>query len=313
MILYRWQGDARNFGDELNTLLWPDLLPGFFDDDPSAQFLGIGSVLDGRHPPDRLKLVAGSGYGGYEPPPMLDETWRILWVRGPHTARRIGLPAALGLGDPAALLPCVRPIAAQPGVTIGFMPHFESAGHGAWHAVAALAGLRLIDPRDDPAAIVQAIAGCRVLVSEALHGVIVADAVRVPWVAIRPLAGIHRAKWQDWAETMGVRLAFRPLPASTLLEQAQVSALTRWHAGRTLISRHAERLREVGTRRFLARAAAALAAAARQSPQLSADAALARCQDRMLSCLDGLTRGGVPPRPQHAAEPACLHRAAESA
>ena len=46
MQLFAWEGDARNFGDELNRLLWPRLLPDFFDDDPAELFLGIGSVLD---------------------------------------------------------------------------------------------------------------------------------------------------------------------------------------------------------------------------------------------------------------------------
>jgi succinoglycan biosynthesis protein ExoV len=61
--LYRWHDGVGNFGDELNTLLWPRLLPGFFDDDPAELFLGIGSVLDSRHPATAMKLVAGAGYG----------------------------------------------------------------------------------------------------------------------------------------------------------------------------------------------------------------------------------------------------------
>ncbi len=105
MQLYRWQGKTRNFGDELNTLIWPRLLPDFFDDDPAEVFLGIGSILDARHAADAVKLAAGAGYGGYEPLPALDASWVIHWVRGPRTARLLGLPESRGLGDPAMLLP----------------------------------------------------------------------------------------------------------------------------------------------------------------------------------------------------------------
>jgi succinoglycan biosynthesis protein ExoV len=208
VLLYRWCGDERNFGDELNCLLWPRLLPDFFDDDAAILFLGIGSVLDARHPEGAVKLVAGAGYGGYESSPALDARWVIHWVRGPRTARLLGLPSVYGLGDPAALLPIQR---AHGGRNIGFVPHFESLGRGAWAEAALAAGITLIDPRDDPEAIIAAIGTCRLLLSEAMHGAIVADAMRVPWIALRPLVAVHRAKWHDWADTVGIR---GPVPAA---------------------------------------------------------------------------------------------------
>jgi succinoglycan biosynthesis protein ExoV len=178
--LYRWQGAARNFGDELNTLLWPRLLPGFFDDDPAELFLGIGSVLDSRHPLPAVKLVAGAGYGGYQPPAALDANWVVHWTRGPRTARRLGLPAACGIGDPAMLIPLTGGTRAAEGQSVGFMPHFETATRGDWAAATEAAGIDLIDPRGDPDTIIAAIGRCRLLISEALHGTIVADALRVP-------------------------------------------------------------------------------------------------------------------------------------
>ena len=288
MILYRWRGAACNFGDELNLLLWPHLLPDFFDDDPATSFLGIGSVLDQRHSPRALKLVAGSGYGGYEATPMLDDSWIIHWVRGRRTAATLGLPAALALGDPAVLLPKALGLAAASGQDVGFMPHFESAGWGAWQAVADMAGCKLIDPRDPPPQILQAIGRCRLLLSEALHGVIVADALRVPWVAIQPLARVHQAKWWDWADTMELRPRFRRLPASTVLEWAATSRLSRFHTTRTWLAGMQPRLAKIQSDRLLAGATEALARAAKASPQLSADKALQRCQARMLDAVDAI-------------------------
>jgi len=284
MILYQWRGRYANFGDELNSLLWPRLLPGFFDTDPAVHFLGIGSVLDGRHKAAGLKLVAGAGYGGYEPPPRLDANWIIHWVRGPLSARCLGLEPALGLGDPAALLPLAGVPVGPRGNAIGFMPHFESLAYGAWPRAAAAAGITLIDPRQDVQSVIAAIRHCRVLLSEAMHGVIVADALRVPWVAIEPLAAVHRPKWFDWADSLDLEIEFRRLPASSLPEWLQVSGLASFHTGRQWLRGLSGRLVSVAADRMVQRAAA-LRQAAATTPQLSSDTALHRSQDRMMAAL----------------------------
>jgi succinoglycan biosynthesis protein ExoV len=284
--LYHWSGAARNFGDELNTLLWPRLLPGFFDDDPAERFLGIGSVLDARHDAGAVKLVAGTGYGGYRAPPTLDTNWIIHWVRGPLTARQLSLPEACGLGDPAMLLP--GPCAG--GLSIGFMPHFESLERGAWVEAAHAAGITLIDPRGDPSAILASIGACRVMLSEAMHGVIVADAMRVPWIALRPLVSIHRAKWQDWAGALGLRLRFQLLAASSLAERLHASPLAAPRRCRHLLDLAHPTLHAAARRRFIEQAARSLTAAAASAPQLSTATALDRCRTRMLDRLDALRR-----------------------
>jgi succinoglycan biosynthesis protein ExoV len=287
VILYHWRGASSNFGDELNTILWPRLLPDFFDSNPAVRFLGIGSVLDQRHPAQPVKLVAGSGYGGYERKPRLSENWIIHWVRGPRTAATLGLPPALGLGDPAILVPGAVGLPAANGDDIGYMPHFESAARGAWRQAADRAGVRLIDPRDKPDDILRAIGRCKLLMSEALHGVIVADAMRVPWIPIRPLVRDHRPKWRDWADTMDLRPRFRALTASTPSEWAgtiRQGWLDQSLAGWTLEP-------------LVARAAEALRQAASTPPHLSAETALDRCQSRMLEAVHAIRRAPLRPSP----------------
>jgi succinoglycan biosynthesis protein ExoV len=297
MRLYHWQGHARNFGDELNTLLWPALLPDFFDDDAREIFLGIGSVLDSRHPAATRKIVAGAGYGGYQAPPVIDGNWAIHWVRGPRTARRLGLPTDCGIGDPASLMDhdlvaAMLGPALGMGATerrdVGFMPHFETAGRGSWQRTAAQAGMVMIDPRDQAAAVLAAITRCRLLVSEALHGVIVADALRVPWVAIAPFAPIHAAKWDDWAAAMSIGIDFETLPPSSFGEQLRLSGVGGGRVARSLIDRNEHRLQAVAADRFAERAATALARAARATPRLTDDHALARSRERMRIALEGV-------------------------
>ncbi|HVZ06370.1 polysaccharide pyruvyl transferase family protein [Rhodopila sp.] len=337
MILYHWRGHAPNFGDELNTLLWPALLPDFFDGEPATRLLGIGSVLDSRHPPQATKVVAGAGYAGYERKPLLDESWIIHWVRGPLTAAVLGLPADLALGDPAMLLPLAMPCpvprysvpqhsvprrpvvrrlpdvsfpaasfptapfpggpfpggpfpggpvaGAQPAV--GFMPHFESLQRGPWDRAAGMAGVTLIDPREPPQAVMAAIARCDVLLSESLHGAIIADALRIPWVPLRPLAAIHRDKWHDWAATLDVTLRSEHLPATCGAEWLTVRGFCQRHRIRRLLSRHRDELNGLWPNRFLDMAAQALQRAATAEAHLSSDTALDRAQSRML---DAVTR-----------------------
>ncbi len=294
MKLYVWRGETTNFGDELNRLLWPALLPGFFDEDESAIVLGIGSVLDCRHAPDAMKIVLGAGYGGYEGPPRIDRSWALHWVRGPMTAALLGIDPALGCGDPAMLWPFAAPLQAPAGKPparqdagrIGFMPHFESLVRGAWTEAAAAAGVRLIDPRADPRVVLAEIASCDRLVTEAMHGAIMADTLRVPWIAVRPLAAVHRAKWQDWAGALGMTIRFQQLPPSSPREWASVSRL----ASRRPVRGTLRLLAECGSRRLLERAADALRRIAAGPGQLSGLAALQRSQERMLTCLEAARR-----------------------
>jgi succinoglycan biosynthesis protein ExoV len=290
VILYQWRGSHRNFGDELNSLLWPRLLPEFFDQNAAVRFLGIGSILDDRHDAGAVKLVAGSGYGGYQPQIVLDKTWVVHWVRGKRTARLLGLPLELGIGDPASLVPLAGLTPAREDRDVGFIPHFESAARGAWQEVATKAGATLIDPRDDPLAVIAAIGKCRMVMSEALHGVIVADALRVPWIAIRPLAPIHRPKWFDWAETLDVSVEFNHLLPSSALERAHLSHLARFHLGRRVLHHQAARLRGIAGQRHIDRAALALRAIARSEPQLSRGALLEEAQVRMMEAISALRR-----------------------
>ncbi len=299
MRLYYWRDTARNFGDELNPLLWPRLLPDFFDDDSTEIFLGIGSVLDSRHPAAARKIVAGAGYGGYQTSATLDSSWTVHWVRGPRTAHQLALPPGCGIGDPASLID--RDLAAamtgpdwESGCRvsdhIGFMPHYQTAERGDWARAAEEAGLVLIDPRDDPRAVLAAIARCRMLVSEAMHGVIVADALRVPWVAAAPLMPIHRAKWDDWGSAMGIAVVFEALTPSSFAEQLRLTRFAEGRVGRRLIG-HGERpLRAVAHDRFAERAATALRCAAQKPPRLTTDTALDRSRDRMRTALEGVRR-----------------------
>jgi succinoglycan biosynthesis protein ExoV len=269
------------------------LLPDFFDDDPQELFIGIGSNFGHAFPPHAKKLVCGTGYGGYQAPPQIDETWDIRFVRGPRTAEVLGLDRRFGLGDPGMLVhqlgQALPPVGAHHAV--GFMPHWESALYGAWEDVCAEAGVHFIDPRDPLESVISAIRGCDLLVTEAMHGAIVADALRVPWVPFMPLP-THHFKWFDWAESQGLNLEFSAGTRSTWLELA-FGALEGRDRLQAFVCAKGSSVRSFGSGLLRSRACAAIRTAATSRPYLTSDAALAATTDAMLECIGTVKRQRV--------------------
>ena len=50
------------------------------------------------------------------------------------------------------------------------------------------------------------------MLTEALHGAIVADALRVPWIPIRLYDRYSEFKWRDWTESMHLPLNVHEVP-----------------------------------------------------------------------------------------------------
>lgn len=150
MKLQFFRGEAPNFGDELNTWLWPRLLPAFFDDDASALFLGIGSIIGTHYDPRAKKIVFGTGFVPtyHDAPNVHSEDWDIFFVRGPRTAKALGISERLAIGDGAILIRAAPPERSAPPDSVGSMPHWQSLPRGAWEKACELAGITLIDPRE---------------------------------------------------------------------------------------------------------------------------------------------------------------------
>jgi succinoglycan biosynthesis protein ExoV len=217
-----YKGAHSNFGDELNPWLWPKIIPDFFDDDASTVFLGIGSIIgEKEYPATVKKIIFGAGfvpeYHCHQPNVKMPD-WRVYFVRGPRSAKMLGLPPELGIGDSAILLRTI--VKQQPSSTgiVSFMPHWASMVRGQWAEACRLAGITLIDPRAPVETVIAALQKSRLVVTEAMHGAIAADALRIPWVPVVPLNHVHRTKWFDWAESLDINLRPHRLWPSTLVE-----------------------------------------------------------------------------------------------
>ena len=297
MKLTFYRHGSPNFGDELNDWLWPRLLgPDFFDEDADDLFVGIGSIIWNTYPPTSRKIVVGSGYAGYtEAPDLHDGSWDVRFVRGPRTAEVLGLPADAAVTDSAVL---IRAVPLPPPRDVGrvcFMPHHDSLERGLWREVCAMASIDMIDPTDPVDDIIARIRGSRLLLTEAMHGAIVADALRTPWIAVRPFQPRHRGKWLDWSESLSLRLRAHAVFPSSVREAWSLATggegtgpiVTR--AGKSPLATPVNGV----TKRIAARNLERLASA---EPQLSTDVVIDRVTSRAIEAVERLAATDRPHR-----------------
>lgn len=206
-----------NVGDDLNPWLFSKILSQPFTDTSETTLIGIGTLLSEgltRKPAIcQAKEVFVFSTGSWpNQRPELDDRWTIFGVRGPRTAERLGLPPNMAIGDGGYLvrnLDIPRPAAP---FEIGFTPHHKSVNHIDWQAICAEVGVKFISPRKPVESFIEELLTCRKLITEAMHGAILADAFRIPWVPIRISEQFLEDKWQDWAAMLDLSLEFQTLP-----------------------------------------------------------------------------------------------------
>ncbi len=211
------QSKTYNFGDDLNPWLWPKLLGNeLLSRDDGIYLIGIGTLLSSKIVQVQLKdareiIIFSSGTWS-DRVPALPSNCQIYGVRGPRTARRMGLPEDKVIGDGAYLLRKVELPAATQTDDIGFMPHHQSEKYIDWQPICDQAGVKFISaiqPVDDCLAQLRS---CKRMITEAMHGAIVADAMRIPWTPVRFSPLFREDKWYDFAESMKLDIEFHTLP-----------------------------------------------------------------------------------------------------
>jgi succinoglycan biosynthesis protein ExoV len=225
------------------------------------------------------------------------------------TAAKLGLSPDKGITDPAAMIadmPEFKGLAKIHKKT--FIPHWESAEFGMWASVCEPAGLTYLDPRGEAKAVIRHIAQSELIVAESMHGAILADAFRVPWIAVSTSRSINNFKWNDWASSVGATYNPRYVPVSTRAEaiakksrfwgfsfegQQQGSAKAAGVTGGDTLTRDAPAqagLRGMAKQVLAAPSILALWQASRAEPQLSPQNTLDERKQQFRSVLDGVRR-----------------------
>ena len=217
MKLYYFKKSGGNFGDDLNNWLWRELFPDAFDGDDKKVFFGIGTIINDRiydraANADRI-IIFSSGVGYGKTPlknlPTIGNDWKVYCLRGPLSAKALGLSPEVAITDGAVLIRRLFKPHGKKTHKFSYMPHVDQAnknGQG-WQTICRQAGYGYIDPRWEREQFLNALCQSEVLITEAKHGAIVADALRVPWIPIKTSPSIFEFKWWDWCKSVGLDYA----------------------------------------------------------------------------------------------------------
>jgi len=221
-----------NVGDQLNSWLWEAVLGVPIQDLQPADslFIGIGTILRQSIPAEpRIKFVMGAGCG-YEPPPVLTPDWNVIMLRGHLSAKLLGLGAQAVVTDPGVLIR--EFFQKNPNAkNVGFMPHYASGVLCDWRTICEQLGLIYLDPCLPVKELMAQLTSCRLILAEAMHGAIMADALGIPWRAIKTRGSILEFKWQDWASSLGMEVKFSYLvpPYRQGVKHAVTAPLMPWN------------------------------------------------------------------------------------
>ena len=214
MDLYYCKIDGGNFGDDMNAWFWDELFPDYPEIAPGYTLFGIGSILGKYFLKDHERVVVmGSGAGYTAFPDDLPGERIYGWVRGPLTTKNLGLKNDRAITDPAVMCPTLPSFQDLGHARSGrlFIPHVGTERSDLnWSGVAQRAGLEHLSPTTEAKQMIRRIARAELVVTESLHGAIIADAFRTNWVGIAISPTFSSYKWEDWAKSMELDLRLAP-------------------------------------------------------------------------------------------------------
>jgi succinoglycan biosynthesis protein ExoV len=222
---------GKNFGDQLNPMIFNFFLPDYFTDQvKTPTVLGIGSILGFSNKYPGKKIVMSSGFGdgaqttyGSLPNDLAD--FDFISVRGPLTAKLLGLTNEQWVTDGAILLAAMDIKFSPRSKQISFMPHLGSEAFYGHEKICDALNWQFISPSESVEVVLEKIANSSVVITEAMHGAIVADTLRVPWIPYVGFNTINSFKWQDWCESM--EMEYRPNHLTPYFSKEKLEELVR--------------------------------------------------------------------------------------
>ncbi|MDC0609960.1 polysaccharide pyruvyl transferase family protein [Vibrio sp.] len=204
----------KNIGDELNHWYWNELIGNVVKSySDEALLVGIGTVLNDNLPRDREIHVMGSGVGYGSSESIYQDNWTIHFVRGHLSAKRLGLEKKSVISDPGILINRLRPMTTEKRYKTSFMPHIGIDSPRYRRFITEVMRWNYISPSEDENDVLLNIAASEKLITSAMHGAILADSYRTPWLPINTSPEILPFKWMDWFSSMNITSELTTVPS----------------------------------------------------------------------------------------------------
>ena len=201
-----------NFGDYIDQFIFDQIGMVF----PAESMLGCGSLLESNHlgkfPKDAI--VWGSGSDGSPLKKEQLQHLNIYSVRGPLTRQKINIDC--DLGDPGFLIPCfIKPRFKKDRIT--YIPHWANYDKYKRNQMTIGENL-LVNPFGIFEQIIDDINSSSFVMTNSLHGAIVAQAYNIPWAPVKTKQETmpNIFKWHDLFLYLG--LDFKPYFVSNYKE-----------------------------------------------------------------------------------------------
>lgn len=202
---------SSNFGDDINPFLISRLFSPSILESENLCLVGIGTLLNDKNVSAisdfKKKVVFSTGVGYGDISAVFDDSWEFVCVRGPYSSKKLHLTEDKAIADGAILLSdfySVIPESKRDSSAI-LVPHIKThwSSGNVLHRVCEAIGLKYLPPDIPYECFIKEVSKSKVVITEAMHGAILADTMRVPWIPV--VFHEHLSfKWLDWFSSMGL-------------------------------------------------------------------------------------------------------------
>lgn len=202
---------SNNWGDDINFTFLSSIFDAdlCYNDsgDTEENYCLIGSILNNRYV-NKNSVIWGSGTHD-DSIKLTAKPKKVLAVRGPLTRKYLisqGIDCPEIYGDPSVLLPYFYKPEIKKKYKIGLIPHWESLGSPVVKEICEDNRVHLIKMKGYNywTDVIDEILSCEYIVSESLHGLIVAESYGIPNLWCNITLNKYNVKFHDYFQSIGV-------------------------------------------------------------------------------------------------------------